>query len=124
MPYNVFALQRRRVIVGSQVCPAIPIIRGGVIDEVVAGSRENHGLPYEDVGNGILMPGLVDTHVHINEPGRTEWEGFYSATRSAAAGGITTVVDRPLNCTPVTTTADALARKIDSGIGISKGLFD
>ena len=117
MPQNDFALQSRRVIVGSLVCPATLIIRGGVIDEVVTGSLENHGLPIEDVGNGILMPGLVDTHVHINEPGRTEWEGFYSATRSAAAGGITTVVDMPLNCTPVTTTADALARKIDSVAG-------
>ena len=57
------------------------------------------------------MAGLVDTHVHINEPGRTEWEGFDTATRAAAAGGITTVVDMPLNCIPVTTTAAALAIK-------------
>jgi len=117
MPHNDFALTSRRVIVGSEVRPATLIIRGGMIDEVVPGSLEKHELPVEDVGDLIVMPGLVDTHVHINEPGRTEWEGFDSATRSAAAGGITSVVDMPLNSTPVTTSADALARKIDSIAG-------
>jgi allantoinase len=53
-----------------------------------------------DFGGLALLPGLVDTHVHINEPGRTEWEGFATATRAAAAGGYTTVVDMPLNCLP------------------------
>ena len=52
----------------------------------------------------MLLPGLVDTHVHVNEPGRTEWEGFASATRAAAAGGVTTIVDMPLNSIPPTTT--------------------
>ncbi len=59
----------------------------------------------------MLIPGLVDTHVHVNEPGRTEWEGFASATRAAAAGGVTTIVDMPLNSIPPTTTVDALAVK-------------
>ena len=59
----------------------------------------------------VLLPGLVDSHVHVNEPGRTEWEGFASATRSAAAGGVTTVVDMPLNCIPPTTTVEALHAK-------------
>jgi allantoinase len=59
----------------------------------------------------VLMPGLVDTHVHINEPGRTEWEGFETATRAAAAGGVTTVIDMPLNSIPPTTTVEALAIK-------------
>jgi allantoinase len=117
MLQNDFALTSRRVIVGSEVRPATLIIRGGIIDEVVSGSLKKHELPVEDVGDLIVMPGLVDTHVHINEPGRSEWEGFDSATRSAAAGGITSVVDMPLNCTPVTTSADALARKIDSVAG-------
>ena len=65
-----------------------------------------------DLGEQVLMPGLVDSHVHINEPGRTEWEGFDTATHAAAAGGITTVVDMPLNCSPVTTTTDALQEKL------------
>lgn len=62
----------------------------------------------------VLLPGLVDTHVHVNEPGRTEWEGFDTATRAAAAGGVTTVVDMPLNSVPPTTTVDALEAKRDA----------
>jgi allantoinase len=65
----------------------------------------------EDAGDLLVMPGLVDTHVHVNEPGRTEWEGFVNATRSAAAGGITTILDMPLNSIPATTTAAALEAK-------------
>jgi allantoinase len=64
-----------------------------------------------DVGELVILPGLVDTHVHVNEPGRTDWEGFESATRAAAAGGITTIVDMPLNSTPATTSPDALEAK-------------
>lgn len=62
-------------------------------------------------GDAVLLPGLVDTHVHVNEPGRTEWEGFRSATLAAAAGGITTIVDMPLNSIPPTTTAETLRLK-------------
>lgn len=65
-----------------------------------------------DKGDLVIMPGLVDTHVHVNEPGRTDWEGFETATRACAAGGITTVVDMPLNCLPVTTTKEALEIKL------------
>jgi allantoinase len=65
-----------------------------------------------DVGSSVLLPGLVDPHVHVNEPGRTEWEGFETATRAAAAGGITTLVDMPLNSTPVTTNVRALEAKL------------
>src|SRR5690242_7192507 len=64
-----------------------------------------------DLGDLALLPGLVDTHVHVNEPGRTEWEGFASATRAAAAGGVTTIVDMPLNSIPPTTTVAALETK-------------
>jgi allantoinase len=64
-----------------------------------------------DCGNDALLPGLVDTHVHINQPGRTEWEGFRTATLAAAAGGYTTLVDMPLNCLPETTTVAALEEK-------------
>ena len=69
------------------------------------------------MGDRVVLPGLVDTHVHINEPGRTEWEGFVTATRAAAAGGITTLVDMPLNSSPVTTTAEALALKLEAARG-------
>ncbi len=70
-----------------------------------------------DLGDYAILPGLVDTHVHINQPGRTEWEGFRSATRAAAAGGFTTLVDMPLNCLPETTTVAALEAKRASAAG-------
>jgi allantoinase len=70
-----------------------------------------------DIGTAVLLPGVVDTHVHVNEPGRTEWEGFETATRAAAAGGVTTIVDMPLNSVPVTTTVDALERKASAARG-------
>src|SRR5215813_12688359 len=78
---------------------------------------------YGDVGEAsevvdadpfVIMPGLVDSHVHVNEPGRTDWEGFDTATRAAAAGGITTIVDMPLNSIPATTSVDALNAKRDA----------
>ncbi len=65
----------------------------------------------------VLMPGLVDTHVHINEPGRTDWEGFRSATRAAAAGGVTTIVEMPLNSIPPTTTLGNFQDETRSGDG-------
>ncbi|MFF1558233.1 allantoinase AllB [Streptomyces sp. NPDC058279] len=75
--------------------------------EVPAGAR------LEDFGDDVLLPGLVDTHVHVNDPGRTEWEGFWTATRAAAAGGVTTILDMPLNSLPPTTTVDHLRIKQD-----------
>nr|WP_203722784.1 allantoinase AllB [Streptomyces coelicoflavus] len=69
------------------------------------------GARLEDVGDHVVLPGLVDTHVHVNDPGRTEWEGFWTATRAAAAGGITTLVDMPLNSIPPTTTVENLRTK-------------
>ena len=70
-----------------------------------------------DLGDLVLLPGLVDPHVHLNEPGRTEWEGFETGTAAAAAGGVTTLVDMPLNSSPVTTTAAALAAKRSAAAG-------
>src|SRR5688572_25374818 len=67
-----------------------------------------------EAGDWLLTPWVVDSHVHINEPGRTEWEGFETATAAAAAGGITTVVDMPLNCIPATTTRAAAEQKLAS----------
>jgi allantoinase len=70
-----------------------------------------------DIGDSLLMPGLVDPHVHLNEPGRADWEGFATGTRSAAAGGITTLIDMPLNSSPVTTTAAAFDKKREAAEG-------
>ena len=65
-----------------------------------------------DLGDKVLMPGIIDPHVHINEPGRRDWEGFNTATKAAVAGGVTSLVDMPLNASPVTTTVEALEDKI------------
>ena len=74
-------------------------------------------VPVVDLGGRALLPGLVDTHVHINEPGRAEWEGFASATRAAASGGVTTLVDMPLNSIPPTTSVGAFGRKLEAAAG-------
>ena len=100
-------IRSTRVITPEGVRPADVRIRDGRIEAVGAPSRE----PALDLGDRVVMPGLVDSHVHVNEPGRTEWEGFESATRAAAAGGITTIVDMPLNSRPATTTVAALEAK-------------
>ena len=71
----------------------------------------------EDFGNAVIMPGVIDVHVHINEPGRTEWEGFETGTQAAAAGGTTTIIDMPLNASPVTTTLDAFQQKLEASKG-------
>ncbi|WP_309614736.1 allantoinase AllB [Flavobacterium sp.] len=71
----------------------------------------------QDFGNAVIMPGVIDVHVHINEPGRTEWEGFETATQAAAAGGSTTIIDMPLNASPVTTTLDAFNQKLEASKG-------
>lgn len=90
---------------------------GGLIRAVCEVGELPAGTDIVDFGARALLPGLVDTHVHINEPGRTEWEGFATATRAAAAGGYTTLVDMPLNCLPETTTVAALEQKRASAAG-------
>ncbi|MEI9809279.1 MAG: allantoinase AllB [Bacteroidota bacterium] len=109
-------IQSDRVITPQGIIKAVVLIKDGKIAEV------SPGLPQEDVrivniGNKVLMPGIVDPHVHINEPGRTDWEGFDTATKAAIAGGITTLVDMPLNASPVTTTANAFDEKIKAAKG-------
>uniref|UniRef100_A0A182SEM0 Amidohydrolase-related domain-containing protein n=1 Tax=Anopheles maculatus TaxID=74869 RepID=A0A182SEM0_9DIPT len=75
--------------------------------------KDNEGdFEHYDFGDLLLMPGLIDTHVHINEPGRTEWEGFHTATKAAAAGGFTTICDMPLNSIPPTTSVANLRTKV------------
>jgi allantoinase len=105
----------RRVVTPGGVVPASILIEDGRI--VAVGGELPAGVPAIDAGEAVVMPGLVDTHVHVNEPGRTEWEGFETATRAAAAGGITTIVDMPLNSIPATTTRAALRKKKEAALG-------
>src|SRR5437016_11307598 len=92
-------------------------IQDGVIMAIDKFDSAPAGIELVDAGDYVVMPGVVDTHVHMNEPGRTEWEGFATATRAAAAGGITTVVDMPLNSVPPTTTVDHLRAKVSAMSG-------
>lgn len=108
------AIQSTRVVRDGMVGPGRVVIDGESVKAVTAPDGDTDGLEIEDVGDAVVMPGIVDPHVHVNEPGRTEWEGFATATRAAAAGGVTSFVDMPLNCIPVTTTADALRIKLEA----------
>ena len=114
---NVFAISSSRVVTPAGEIPAAIIIEGESIRDVVATSEIPDSIPVSDFGDLVISPGVVDAHVHINEPGRTEWEGFESATASAAAGGVTTIIDMPLNSSPVTTSTAALKTKRDSAAG-------
>ncbi len=87
------------------------LVEDGRIAQVGSWNAAPAGLPVHDFGEAVLLPGLVDSHVHINEPGRTEWEGFWTATQAAASGGVTALVDMPLNCVPETTETAALEAK-------------
>lgn len=112
-----FALVSQRVVLPDGVRPAAVLVEGETIAAIVSLDELPRGATVLDVGSKVVMPGLVDTHVHVNEPGRTEWEGFETATKAAAAGGITTLFDMPLNSTPVTTTLEALKRKLEAAQG-------
>jgi len=92
-------------------------IRDGVIEKISSLSDVPTVTNIYEAGDFVVMPGLVDTHVHINEPGRTEWEGFFTATRAAAAGGITTLIEMPLNSIPATTTVAAFHKKLAAAVG-------
>ena len=109
----VSAVQSTRVLINGALQPARVSWRDGVISQIAAPSDLDGQVL--DVGDNLVFPGLVDAHVHLNEPGRTDWEGFATGTRAAAAGGFTTLVDMPLNCSPVTTTVEALHAKLTAG---------
>jgi allantoinase len=109
---NVRAFFSRRTVTPEGVRPAAVIVEGEQIRDVIAMERATNEIEgIQDFGDAAILPGLVDSHVHINEPGRTEWEGFATATRAAAAGGYTLLVDMPLNCLPATTNVSALEEK-------------
>jgi allantoinase len=107
----------RMVVTGGGLVPAAVHVRDGVIQTVTGYDQVPAGARVVEAEQAVVMPGLVDTHVHVNEPGRTDWEGFESATRAAAAGGVTTIVDMPLNSLPPTTSVAALAAKRAAAAG-------
>jgi allantoinase len=111
-------IRGRRVACPDGIRPAAVGVTGGEIVAVAPYDTALSGAQtVELAGDEVLLPGLVDTHVHINEPGRTDWEGFATATRAAAAGGITTLIDMPLNSVPPTVTVDALRAKRAAAAG-------
>ncbi|MGW0941401.1 allantoinase AllB [Streptomyces sp. NPDC002623] len=116
-------LRSTRVITPEGTRPAAVAVAGGTITAVLPHDAPlPEGARLEDFGDDVLLPGLVDTHVHVNDPGRTHWEGFWTATRAAAAGGITTLVDMPLNSLPPTTTVDNL--RVKREVAVDKAHID
>jgi allantoinase len=109
-----FAIRGRRVFADGALAPRSLHVYDETITAVAGFDELPDGIAVVDAGDAIVMPGLVDTHVHVNEPGRTPWEGYDTATRAAAAGGVTTLVDMPLNSIPPTTSRDGLRQKRDA----------
>ena len=105
------AFVARRVVTPEGIRPAAVLADGERIQALVSPGQVSGQYKIHDFGDAAILPGLVDSHVHINDPGRSEWEGFETATRAAAAGGYTLLVDMPLNCLPATTTIAALQAK-------------
>jgi allantoinase len=108
---------RRAIVEGVERPVAVAVSDGRIAALTAYDDAPAAGRTLTLADDEVLLPGLVDTHVHVNEPGRTEWEGFDSATRAAAAGGVTTIVDMPLNSIPPTVTVDALRAKQDAARG-------
>lgn len=112
-----------RAVISGRLTPATIVISQStgkivrVYDSIRPASEFPEVESYRDYSPSVLLPGLVDAHVHLNEPGRTEWEGFYTGTQAAAFGGVTTVVDMPLNAIPPTTTVAGFKEKIRAAHG-------
>jgi allantoinase len=109
-------IRSRRVVIDGEMRPATIAIEDERIAAILEHSDFEHGKQV-DFGNAVIMPGIVDSHVHINEPGRSEWEGFRSATLAAAAGGVTSMIEMPLNSIPAVTTREAFAAKTAAANG-------
>jgi allantoinase len=110
------AFRSTRVFTPEGLAPATLLVERGRIAEVRAWNQAPAAALLRDFGDLVVLPGLVDSHVHINDPGR-DWEGFVTATKAAASGGVTTLVDMPLNCLPETTNVDALKAKREAAHG-------
>ncbi|MBC7306842.1 MAG: amidohydrolase family protein, partial [Dietzia sp.] len=122
MTHPDLVIRAPRAIVDGAETSALVVVADGTITTVdtAPGALDRPPTGARTVtlpGDAVLLPGLVDTHVHVNEPGRTDWEGFASATRAAACGGVTTLIDMPLNSSPVTTSPAALDAKLASTPG-------
>src|SRR5690242_16665970 len=110
------AILSERVITPDGTRKAAVLIRDGIIEDILP-ELPSGKFDVTDLGSSVLMAGIIDPHVHINEPGRTHWEGFDTVSRSALAGGITTLVDMPLNASPVTTTVESFEKKLKATEG-------
>jgi allantoinase len=108
-----FGIKSKNILTPSGIINGIILISNGKIVDIIS-SNNSFDFPIENVDESIVMPGIIDPHVHINEPGRTEWEGFDTATKAAAAGGITTMIEMPLNASPVTTTKNNFQIKLNA----------
>lgn len=106
-----YLIYSKRCWINNNFQKATIHLKEGKIKEVFLVKKEIENVPFLDCENNIVMPGIIDAHVHINEPGRTQWEGFETATKAAAKGGITTLIEMPLNSDPVTTNAKAFEIK-------------
>ena len=106
----------KQVIRAGSSGPASVHIRDGIIAAIEPFESVPAGAELVEAESSVILPGLVDTHVHLNDPGRAHWEGFDYGTRAAAAGGVTTLIDMPLNSIPATTTVDALRSKVEASL--------
>ncbi len=116
-PTPDLVVRGRAIVLPEGVRPACLDIVDGAVKRILPYDTPLNQRRIIDVRDAVVMPGVVDTHVHCNEPGRSEWEGFAFATRAAAAGGVTTVIDMPLNSIPATTTTAALRTKLEAARG-------
>src|SRR5678816_1271315 len=115
---RTWIIRSQRVVLPDGVRPATVIVNNGKIVAIGDHTQDSMtGASLIDAHSMVVMPGLVDTHVHVNEPGRTDWEGFDTATRAAAAGGVTTLIDMPLNSIPSTVDVAALRAKQEAARG-------
>ena len=131
-PASIIVLGSSRVVLDDSLVAATIIISANtskiisIFHTVLPESTFGPGTYYKDYSPHVLLPGLVDAHVHLNEPGRTEWEGFWTGTRAAAFGGVTTVIDMPLNAIPPTTTVAGMRDKVAAAKGkcwVDVGLY-